>query len=349
MTTSVVIPLFNGRAWIAETLESILGQTRPPGEVIVVDDGSTDQSVEIVQRHSSVRLLHNPGKGTNAARRLGFEHAQHPLVAMVDQDDLWHRDHLALLTPLLEHASETPAAMASVAPFTAGTAPDYSTRGRGVESLDLWSVFPVNVVSTPAQVLFRRQLLADLGGWDTRFRGMGDWHAWLTLSARRPFAKVPDKTVGHRIHANAHGTALRRRNRWEYCDRYLSAAQDRVSLRLRYHPSDAAQVRSRLKLARHLFAWRFADAMLSPRQSTPLAIQVDKLFGDEPLESQQMLLDQVFAFFPIDERPTRLRNAMGFIRLWQRCPREARRLRTALRQYLQRRVSGAVPAIDEYV
>lgn len=347
MTTSVIIPLFNGQAWIRESLDSVCGQSLPPGQVIVVDDGSTDRSLEIVSRYGNVRLLRNPGKGANTARRFGLEQASDPLVAMVDQDDVWEHQHLVQLTPLLVNTPEAPAAVTGVAHFTTGSEPDFHASESASDTLDPWAVFPVNPISTPAQVLFRRQLLLDLGGWDTRFRGMGDWHAWLTLSARRPFLKLPQKTVGHRVHANAHGSALRRRNRWEYCDRYLSAAQDRVTLRLRYHPSDATLIRSRLKLARHLFAWRFADAMLSLRQSTPLAIQVDKLFADEPVESQQMLLDQAFAFFPVDERPTRLRNAMGFIRLWQRCPREARRLRLALRVYLQRRASGAVPTTGE--
>ncbi|HEX2100887.1 MAG TPA: hypothetical protein VHF69_09495, partial [Candidatus Synoicihabitans sp.] len=223
--------------------------------------------------------------------------------------------------------------------------PEYRPWGHGTSPLDPWANFPVAVIGCSAQVLFRRTALIDLGGWETRFPGVGDVHAWLTLTARRPFLQLEGETVGHRQHRASAQGPVKRRNRWDYCDRYLSAAQDRLPLRLRYHQSEAVRTRGRLRLARYLFAWRFADAMLGPSQSTPLGIRVDPLFAEESPEAQQTLLEQAFWFFPVEEEATRLTRTVGLIRLWQRCPREAPHLRAALRAYLQRRVSGALHAL----
>jgi glycosyltransferase involved in cell wall biosynthesis len=346
MKFSTITPLYDGRAWIRQTLDSIFAQTVRPDEVIVVDDGSTDGSAEIVRQYPRVRWLQNPERGANAARRFGLEQARHPLVALIDQDDVWHPEHLQRVLPVLEAAPDTPAVVAGAVPFRFDAELQFAPWGRDAQPLDVWSEFPMNPIACTAQVLFRRQLLLDLGGWDVRYPGVGAFHAWLTLSARRPFLRIPGQTVGQRLHANSQGNVLRRRNRWDYCDRYLSAAQNRVALRLRYHPTDSARVKTRLRVARHLFAWRFADAMLSPRQTAPMATVVDQLFADESMAAQQALLEQAFQFFPVDERSTRLRKAVGWIRLYHRCPGDARHLRSALRQHLQRRFSESIQTAE---
>lgn len=343
MNISTIITLFNGQTWIRAALENILAQSEPSAEVIVVDDGSTDGSLEIVRSFGGVRLLQNPGKGANPSRRHGIEQAQHNFVTLVDQDDFWHREHLAQMMVALEAVPEPPGAVAGVHLFERGTEPEYAPWGGSGAALDPWASFPINPIETRAQVVFRRDLLLDHGGWERRFPGVADFHAWLTLTARRPFAQAA-RTVAHRVHPASRLNLLKRRNRWDFCDRYLSAAQDRVSLRLRYHPSEASRVRSRLLLARHVFAWRFADAMLGPRQAAPLALQADRLLAAESAETQHMILDQALSFFPLDDRPNRLRKAVGLIRLWRRCPREAVHLRSALRRQLKRRVSAGAPA-----
>ena len=68
-TVAVVIPTHNAEAFIETTLDSILGQTRPPADVVVVDDGSTDRTREVVSRYDGVRLLQNEGSGSNPSPR----------------------------------------------------------------------------------------------------------------------------------------------------------------------------------------------------------------------------------------------------------------------------------------
>lgn len=346
MTISTITILFNGQNWIRRVLDNLLEQERLPDEMIVVDDGSTDASPELVREYSGVRLLRNPGKGASASRRFGLEQARHPLVALVDQDDLLHPAHLEKLAATIEAVPEAPGAVADLDLIERGQEPNFAPWAPCTVPLDPWEVFPLNPIHTPSQVLFRREVLLDQGGWDARFPGADDLHAWLTLTARQPFLPGTGRTVAHRVYAMSGRNLLKRRNRWDFCNRYLSAAQDRIPLRQKHHPLDANRVRARLSLARHVFAWRFADSMLGPRQAAPLALQADRLLATEPAEAQQAVLDQAFSFFPVDEHPTRLRKAVGFIRVWQRCPREARHLRAALRRQLQRRVQGRVMADD---
>jgi glycosyltransferase involved in cell wall biosynthesis len=89
-SVSVIIPAYNGARFIAETLRTILGQTLPPAEVIVVDDGSTDNTMSVVEQFgSSVILLHTENRGACAARNTGAANSKGNWLAFCDSDDLW--------------------------------------------------------------------------------------------------------------------------------------------------------------------------------------------------------------------------------------------------------------------
>ena len=93
---SVVIPTHNGAATLADTLESIRRQTTPPAEVIVVDDGSSDDSVKVAEQHPlGPRVVRLDGNhGVAFARNVGLREATSELIAFVDQDDLWMPERL---------------------------------------------------------------------------------------------------------------------------------------------------------------------------------------------------------------------------------------------------------------
>jgi glycosyltransferase involved in cell wall biosynthesis len=87
---TVIIPLYNRASLISETLNSVLRQTLPAAQVIVVDDGSTDGSPEVVERfRGAVRLIRNGKQGVQAARNAGIEAARTEWLALCDSDDLW--------------------------------------------------------------------------------------------------------------------------------------------------------------------------------------------------------------------------------------------------------------------
>jgi len=91
MKVSVIIPVRNGAPYIASAIESVLGQTEPPAELLVVDDGSRDGTAGIVSQFSGrgVRLIQQPPEGAAAARNRGVNLARHEILAFLDADDLW--------------------------------------------------------------------------------------------------------------------------------------------------------------------------------------------------------------------------------------------------------------------
>src|SRR5262249_50308938 len=103
----VVMPAFNATRFIGPALDSVLAQSFEDFEVIVVDDGSTDETGSIVSRYTPrIQLHRQPRTGAGAARNHGVRLARAPVIAFLDGDDLWHRDHLETLMRLLENDRE---------------------------------------------------------------------------------------------------------------------------------------------------------------------------------------------------------------------------------------------------
>lgn len=101
---SVVIPLYNKQDSVAHTLECVLSQTYPDFEVVVVDDGSKDQSAAVVERFTDarIRLIKQKNGGVSAARNRGIEEAHGEFVAFLDADDEWHEDYLLIQSRLID-------------------------------------------------------------------------------------------------------------------------------------------------------------------------------------------------------------------------------------------------------
>lgn len=95
---SIITPCYNGEKFIAETIESVMGQTCPDWEMIVVDDGSTDRTAEIargyVERDGRIQLVCKPNGGTASARNEGMRRAKGRYIALLDADDVWEKDFL---------------------------------------------------------------------------------------------------------------------------------------------------------------------------------------------------------------------------------------------------------------
>src|SRR5712671_1477586 len=97
---AAIIPLYNGGRWIEQSVRSVLAQTLPADEFIVVDDGSTDDGPRTVERLAQshpIRLLRKPNGGQSSARNFGVAHSRSALIALLDQDDVWYPHHLATL------------------------------------------------------------------------------------------------------------------------------------------------------------------------------------------------------------------------------------------------------------
>lgn len=103
---SAILPVRDRAAWIARAVESVLAQTHPDVELLVVDDGSVDATPAILDRFGSrVVRLRATGSGPFAARNLGLVHARGELIAFIDSDDAWRPEHLARLVPCFDRTA----------------------------------------------------------------------------------------------------------------------------------------------------------------------------------------------------------------------------------------------------
>ena len=103
---SVVIPVYNSEIYISDCIDSVLAQTYPHFEIIAIDDGSSDNSLDILksyQKHQNFKLLQIENSGQSVARNLGIEHAKGKYLIFVDSDDCWKDNTLAVTVSLAEN------------------------------------------------------------------------------------------------------------------------------------------------------------------------------------------------------------------------------------------------------
>lgn len=167
----VVVPVFNGRATIVQALASVLAQQGPwLNQIIVVDDGSTDDTAQVVQAMNSprIQLVRTANQGVACARNLGISHAHAPWVAFLDADDWWEQDKL---TRQLRAATENDAGFVCAA---VNQRPVFASR-----RISAWTLCQGNCVAT-SSVLVRRDVLLQIApAFQTGMRFAEDYLAWL--------------------------------------------------------------------------------------------------------------------------------------------------------------------------
>ena len=198
---SVVIPCCNAERFIGEAVESALSQSLPPAEVIVVDDGSNDESARVAASFGpSVRVVSIAHSGVGAARNAGLAAAQHDLVAWLDADDVWEPGKLAGQVPLFDRR-DVGLSYGQARRFGARTIsapwPVDPPDGDIFERLYLQR----NFIPT-STVIVRRQALIDAGGFDAAVAPAEDVDAWLRVAARWSVAALSRPLCRYRVHAN---------------------------------------------------------------------------------------------------------------------------------------------------
>ena len=166
---SIVMPCFNAATTLPETLASLRAQTFSDWELLCVDDGSSDATLDLIQaearRDTRVRVLRNPGKGPSAARNLALPEARGDILAFCDADDLWEPEKLACLVAAFAEPSVA-AVFAQVAFFDGTRSSSVST----VPAADLTvpMLLAENPVCTMSNLAVRREVFSQTGGFDTR-------------------------------------------------------------------------------------------------------------------------------------------------------------------------------------
>lgn len=189
---SIVIPLYNKRNCLPRTLQSVLEQTFRDFEIIVVNDGSTDKSDELVQQYHDprIRVIDQPNAGVSAARNTGIRQAKYDYVAFLDADDIWDPQYLSEQTQLIRdfpEASLWGCAWKRISSNIHISSPsfEFPENYRGIVT-NVWkqSTFPF----WTSAVIVRKVSVMSLGNFDERITYGEDMDLWFRLLLRYPAA-----------------------------------------------------------------------------------------------------------------------------------------------------------------
>jgi glycosyltransferase involved in cell wall biosynthesis len=199
---SVVIPVYNGERFIAAAIESVLHQTFSDLECIVVDDGSTDATSQLIDAYGSdVVCVRKQNSGVASARNEGIRIARGRYVAFLDADDVWLKEKVARQVELAE---ATQAALV----YTGLQIVDEELRPISEEiaappaiALRNSLLLEQPYMSIPSTSLILRAVLEDVGGFDERMSTSADTDLGCRLALRYPIAAIPEPLVFYRTHS----------------------------------------------------------------------------------------------------------------------------------------------------
>jgi len=192
---SIVIPAWNAARSLPRAIDSVLAQTWARREIIVVDDGSTDNSLALLAGYGDqVRVVSQANGGPAAARNRGLRETQGQYVAFLDADDHWLPEKLERQVALINARPDLGFCSTATAVVDMQGEPvrDWSCCDAAEPLLETLFMHSAAVSGSTSGVLARRELLLEAGGFDARLRGFEDPDLWIRLAARTGYACIPE-------------------------------------------------------------------------------------------------------------------------------------------------------------
>lgn len=198
MNVSVVIPTYNSGPLVVEAVESVLRQTLPAAQVIVVDDGSTDDTVQRLEPYRGrIDFVQQPNARVAAARNTGLERATGELIAFLDADDVWHPRKLERQLAALRKQPQI-GLLATELTDWPGEFVALADGGDGRATIvPLTTMLVFNPLAT-SSIVVRRALLEQVGRFDTELFGPEDYDLWLRCAQQSPVAILQQPLTGYR-------------------------------------------------------------------------------------------------------------------------------------------------------
>jgi glycosyltransferase involved in cell wall biosynthesis len=204
---SVIMPVHNASRYLRDALDSVLAQTYAPIEIVVVDDGSTDSSPEILKEYGSrIRYLRQENKGAAAARNVAIEASQGAFIAFLDADDLWTRDKLRIQIEYLNQHPQIDLVASQWQVLEAGSELDLDTVvDPATVSIDqpsewLYNELLMDCLVHTTTVVMRRRLVEKIGLFDVSLRRGQDYDYWLRASRVTPIHRLEARLSVYRLH-----------------------------------------------------------------------------------------------------------------------------------------------------
>jgi glycosyltransferase involved in cell wall biosynthesis len=287
---SVVIPTFNRWPLVGEAVESVFAQSGSDFELIVVDDGSTDETQkELAKFRSRLRFFVKAREGVAAARNFGVSRAVGRYVAFLDSDDLWRPKKLEMQSAFMEKNPAVQICQTEEIWLRHGVRVNPKSRHQKpsgdifVRSLELCLV-------SPSAVMMTKELFSRFGGFDERFPVCEDYDLWLRIAVEHPVPLIPEALV---IKRGGHADQLSR-STWAM-DRYRVVALQKL-------------LRSSLQGTRRASAW----AVL--RSKVAILAQGARKRGKEQEANEYEAMTAEFDQESVDvgEGNSQLHNSEGF-------------------------------------
>jgi glycosyltransferase involved in cell wall biosynthesis len=197
---SVIIPVYNGERYLAQAIESILTQTYTPIELIVIDDGSVDNSSYIARSFKEVNYYYQLNQGVAAARNKGIAVSHGEFIAFLDQDDIWTHDKVDVQIEYLLHHPETDGVLSKQQLFL-----EPGIHPPGWLKIDLLQTEQTGYF--PSALIVRKDVFTKIGGFDSTYTHASDVD-WIARAkdAGILLCMLPHVLFHRRIHsANASG------------------------------------------------------------------------------------------------------------------------------------------------
>lgn len=206
---SVIIPAYNAEQTLLETIKSVQKQTFSDFEIIVINDGSTDRTLQLLQSVEDKRLkvFSSENNGVSVARNRGISQANGEFITFIDADDLWTDDKLELQLAALKQHPE-----AGVAYSWTYNMSEKGELFHPVEPLFNGNIYAEllvwNFISNGSNVLIRRQAIETVGDFNPIFSYCADWDFYLRLAAIYPFVVVPKHQILYRLSVGSMSSKL---------------------------------------------------------------------------------------------------------------------------------------------
>jgi glycosyltransferase involved in cell wall biosynthesis len=204
---SVVIPVFNGAPFLAQAIQSVLDQTYPLIEVIAVDDGSIDESLEILQGFGNhIQIIAQPNSGVAAARNAGIAKAVGEFIAFLDQDDYWNREKVARQVEKFAASTQVGLVHTGVSYFDATirnfVSPENPSSRPEQMVGDCYELLLMGNPLCNSSVIVRRKFINMVGPCNLKIRGntVQDYDLWLRLARVSQFDYVNEPLTVFRLH-----------------------------------------------------------------------------------------------------------------------------------------------------
>jgi len=206
MKVSVIVPTYNCGTWLAECLQSVLKQSQRPDEIIVIDDGSTDNTVEIVQKYlPEIMFIQQENQGQAAARNNAAAKATGDWLAFLDADDVWlpHK-----MERQLEYLRQNPRFSMIVSDMFEGADPESKTKSLFSKFADIeeGKIFGRLLRSSyifPSTMLIKKSVFDQYDGFDNSLRFMEDTDLYMKIARDHEIGVIKEQLVFRRRHSTS--------------------------------------------------------------------------------------------------------------------------------------------------